>query len=270
MWFWVWLAILKIIPLWIKHPTRGMIQVSVGKLYKDSIMTWIPWERHFLMTYWKHLNIFNPPYIKHCLDINVSTYYMVSRMRLHSNAGILKKIKHSIATETEWLAMRWDPWGGTFQMTQFTYIIEVHYLAVSKYGLYATLLIEHCIQIYLAAKGHLCMMNHAFYPVECLEWCVSALFISNKEYVNKYQIVNSKHRHANLAVRLDGWLWAVNSLATERFKIQCLMETHIQWIIPPLTIISIDNGCERYSSYICILIIWINRLNGHTNPMKFL
>ena len=48
-------------------------------------------------------------------------------------------------------------------------------------------------------------------------------------------------------------MWAVSSLATECIQVYCLEETHLENIIPPLTIVHIGNGfCEGYSTNICM------------------
>ena len=56
----------------------------------------------------------------------------------------------------------------------------------------------------------------------------------------------------NLAYSLDGYLWAISALATEKLQIRCIMETHIVTIKPPLQIVNIGNGCEAYSASIYI------------------
>ena len=65
-------------------------------------------------------------------------------------------------------------------------------------------------------------------------------------------MVETKIRHANLAVNLDGYMWAVSSLVGEKLQIRCLTDTYIEEITPPLKIIYIGNGCEGYSSSITI------------------
>ena len=52
---------------------------------------------------------------------------------------------------------------------------------------------------------------------------------------------------------LDGYTSAFSSLASDRIQVHCLEETHLEPIIPPLTLIYIGNGCEGYSIYIDIL-----------------
>ena len=54
-------------------------------------------------------------------------------------------------------------------------------------------------------------------------------------------------RHTNLAHSLDGYLWAVSSLATEKLQICCLHHTSMITIEPPLRIVDIGNGCEAFS-----------------------
>ena len=41
-------------------------------------------------------------------------------------------------------------------------------------------------------------------------------------------------------------------ISNTEIQIQCLMETHIELITPPLIIILVDNGCEGSSSNIFI------------------
>ena len=56
----------------------------------------------------------------------------------------------------------------------------------------------------------------------------------------------------NLAYSLDGYLWAVSTLAAEKLQIQRVIETHVIMIKPPLQIIDVGNGCEAYSASIYI------------------
>ena len=60
------------------------------------------------------------------------------------------------------------------------------------------------------------------------------------------------NRTTNLAYSLDGYLWAINALATEKLQVRCVMETHVITIKPPLQIVAIGNGCEAYSASIYI------------------
>ena len=46
---------------------------------------------------------------------------------------------------------------------------------------------------------------------------------------------------------MDGYLWAVSSLATEKLQIHCLHHTFVITIKLPLRIVDIGNGCEAFS-----------------------
>ena len=56
----------------------------------------------------------------------------------------------------------------------------------------------------------------------------------------------------NLAYSLDGYLWAISALVTEKLQVRCIMETHVITIKPPLQIVNIGNGCKAYSASIYI------------------
>ena len=47
---------------------------------------------------------------------------------------------------------------------------------------------------------------------------------------------------------MDGYLWAISSLATEKLQIRCIHQTLVITIGPSLHIIDIGNGCEAFSS----------------------
>ena len=85
-----------------------------------------------------------------------------------------------------------------------------------------------------------------------IEWCMYALFRRNKDLFRGQCLVDSHARHANLAFNLDGYIWAVSFLASDRIQISCLEETHLEPIIPSLTHIYIGNGCKGYSPNIYI------------------
>ena len=101
---------------------------------------------------------------------------------------------------------------------QVTYVLEGQYLAVSKHGMYTTLPTKHDVHLCVATQGYLCMRNQALYLVEQMEWCIWASFIHKHECINKYCLVNSKLRHDNMAVSLDGLLWAVSSLFVGKLR----------------------------------------------------
>ena len=84
---------------------------------------------------------------------------------------------------------------------------------------------------------------------------------------------------------MDGYLWVISALATEKLQIRCVMETHIVTIKPPLQKVDVGNGCTAYSASIYIpaklelttMIQSITRLQffldynfNYTNVGKFL
>ena len=133
------------------------------------------------------------------------------------------------------------------------YEIEGSYLATVMDGMFITLPTALDVRLCLMANGHLCMFNQVLYPVECTSWCIYALFINDKEQIEKNCLLKTINQTTNLAYSLDGYLWAISVLAAEKLQIRCVMETHIVTIKPPLQIVDIGNGCEAYSANIYIL-----------------
>ena len=70
------------------------------------------------------------------------------------------------------------------------------------------------------------MLYQALYPVETLERCVYALYISEKDRMNNHCLVDSKVRHVNFAVSFGVYFWTVSSLATEKIQIRSLTDTN--------------------------------------------
>ena len=97
-------------------------------------------------------------------------------------------------------------------------------------------------------NGHLCMFNQALYPVEHMNWCIYALFINDMDQIERNCLLRTINQTTNLAYSLDGYLWAISALVTEKLQIRCVMETHVITITPPLQIVDIGNGCKAYSS----------------------
>ena len=58
--------------------------------------------------------------------------------------------------------------------------------------------------------------------------------------------------HTKLALSLDGYIWAISSLTSDRIQVHCLEETYLEPIVPPFTLIYIGDGCEGYSDNIYI------------------
>ena len=88
--------------------------------------------------------------------------------------------------------------------------------------------------------------------MEQTNWCIYALFINNEKQIERNCILKTINRTTNLAYSLDGYLWAISALATEKIQIRCVMETSVLTIKPPLQIVDIGNGCKAYSASIYI------------------
>ena len=132
------------------------------------------------------------------------------------------------------------------------YEIENLYLATIMDGMFITLPTALDVKLCLMANEHLCMFKQVLYPVEQMNWCIYALFINNEKHVERNCILKTINRTTNLAYSLDGYLWAISALATEKLQIRCVMETGVITIKPPLRIVDIGNGCEAYSANIYI------------------
>ena len=139
----------------------------------------------------------------------------------------------------------------TLQM-HVQYEIEGPYLATLMDSMYITLPTDIDVRLCMMTKGHLCMFNQALYPVDSTDWCIYALFINDINKIKKNFILKPLNKTTNLAYSLDGYLWAITALASEKLQIRCVMETHVITKHPPLQIVDIGNGCETYSTSIYI------------------
>ena len=124
------------------------------------------------------------------------------------------------------------------------YEIENSYLATVMDGMFITLP--------TALDVKLCMFKQALYPVEQMNWCIYALFINDEKQIERNCILKTINRTTNLAYSLDGYLWAISALATEKLQIRYVMETRVIIIKPPLQIVDIGNECKAYSASIYI------------------
>ena len=88
--------------------------------------------------------------------------------------------------------------------------------------------------------------------MEHTKWCIYTLFVNDKNQINRNCFLKTLNQTTNLAYSLDGYLWAISALTTEKLQVRCVMETHIITIKPPLEIVDIGNGCEAYSASIYI------------------
>ena len=54
-----------------------------------------------------------------------------------------------------------------------------------------------------------------------LNWCIYALFINGINKIKKNCVFKPVNRTTNLAYSLDGYLWAISALASEKLQIRC-------------------------------------------------
>ena len=135
---------------------------------------------------------------------------------------------------------------------QVMYELEGVYFATHMHGMYATIPKETDIKLCLMSQGHLCMFEEPLYPVDKIDWCLYALFVNDLTKIETNCKFTTAIWHTNLAHSLDGYLWAISSLATEKLQIRCLHQTSVVTIKPPLRIIDIGNSCEAFSSTLYI------------------
>ena len=133
------------------------------------------------------------------------------------------------------------------------YEIEGSYLATVMDGMFITLPTALDVRLCLMMNGHLCMFNQALYPVERTDWCIYALFINDKDQIERNCLLRTTNQTINLAYSLDGYLGAISALVTEKLQVRCVMETCVITIKPPLQIVDIGNGCKAYAASIYIL-----------------
>ena len=139
----------------------------------------------------------------------------------------------------------------TLQM-HVQYEVEGPYLATMMDGMFITLPTTIDVKLCLITNGHLCMFDQALYPVDNTNWCIYALFINDIHKIKKNCVIKPLNRTTNLAYSLDGYLWAISALVSEKLQIRCVMETCMITIHPPLQIVDIGNGCEAYSTSVYI------------------
>ena len=59
--------------------------------------------------------------------------------------------------------------------------LEGAYLATLMKGMFVSLPPALDVKLCLITNGHLCMFDQALYTVECINWCVYALFINDHD-----------------------------------------------------------------------------------------
>ena len=109
------------------------------------------------------------------------------------------------------------------------YELESSYLATIMDGMFITLPTVLDVRLCLMTNRHLCVFNQALYPVEQMNWCIYALFINNEEQIERNCVLKTINRTTNVAYSLDGYLWAMSALATEKLQVRCVMETRVPY-----------------------------------------
>ena len=61
------------------------------------------------------------------------------------------------------------------------YELEGTYLTTLMEGMFISLPTALDVKLCLVTNGHLCMFDQALYPVECINWCIFALFINDHD-----------------------------------------------------------------------------------------
>ena len=100
------------------------------------------------------------------------------------------------------------------------YEIENLYLATVMDGMFITLPTALDVKLCLMMNGHLCMFKQALYPIEHTNWCIYALFINDEKQIERNCFLKTINCTTNLAYSLDGYLWAISALATEKLQIR--------------------------------------------------
>ena len=100
---------------------------------------------------------------------------------------------------------------------QFTYVLEGQYLASLASGSYVAMPTLHEIHICMAIQIHLYGLNSALYPVEKMS-SLFALFIKDYGIINTHFLVDFLTWYVNLAINLEGYIWAVSPLLLNIFK----------------------------------------------------
>lgn len=135
---------------------------------------------------------------------------------------------------------------------EVNYVLEGHYLAVSKDKQYVALPTDREIQVCQVTNGYLCTLNSALYPIKKVEWCVYALFTKDASKITEYCTVDTKTRNAPRAINLGGFIWAISALVSENIFIRCVDDNRLLEIKSPLTILQIPSGCEGWNPSINI------------------
>ena len=126
---------------------------------------------------------------------------------------------------------------------QFSYIVKGEYLAICASCTFEAIPTLHEIHIWLVTQCKLCVLNTALLPVEKIKWCIYALFIKESKVINTHCLQDSQTGHADLALNLSGYIWAVSSLFTEHIQIHT--KSLSRGNLSGNHCVPLNNGCER-------------------------
>ena len=121
---------------------------------------------------------------------------------------------------------------------EVTYDLKREYFTTLMQGMYMALPDAINIKLCVVSQGHLCMFDQAMYPVDTTPWCIYALFLNNFTRIRKLCCTKLKPQNTNLAYSLDGYLWAISSLAATKVQIRCLRNNTVIEVKPPLQVIN--------------------------------
>ena len=130
---------------------------------------------------------------------------------------------------------------------QTRYQLEGTYFAVERTGMYVALPKITDVSLCLATELGVCTLNQALYPVKNLKWCIYALFVQNREHVDRYCKLDISRATQDTAMYLGGYQWAVAALQPVMMQLRCVQQTSAVDICLPLQIITVPDGCEGYS-----------------------
>ena len=99
---------------------------------------------------------------------------------------------------------------------QVEYELEGTYFATHMHGMHATIPKETDIKLCMMTQGHLCMFDEPLYPVNKINWYIYALFTNDLHKMKNNCKMRTSVQNTNMAYSLDGYLWAISSLVTEK------------------------------------------------------
>ena len=85
------------------------------------------------------------------------------------------------------------------------YEIESSYLATVMESMFITLPTVLDVKLCLMMNGHLCMFKQTLYLVECMNWCIYALFINDEKQIEKNCFLKTINLTTNSSLQL-GWI----------------------------------------------------------------